>query len=305
MEKIIKVSVIVPVYNVEKYLKRCLDNLINQTLSDIEIICVNDGSTDNSLEILENYSKQDERIKIINQQNGGLSVARNTGMEVAVGEYIGFVDSDDWVDVDFYEKLYNAAKNNDCDIAVADFLRKHPKKDKKRLHIKEEKVYSTPEDKYMICRTFREGCVWNKIYRKSLLDKINLKFVPGMYYEDRDFTARSLFYSDKLVTVPNTYYNYFVNPVSIVQTTMNEKKIEHYHLVRKQTVEFIIKNNIDVPDGLYKYERDRFYLFGKLLYSIKESTKSDVIYLFGKIKLFKIRKRKNDTKDNSLCLGWK
>ena len=114
-----------------------------------------------------------------------------------------------------------------------------------------------------------------------------------MYYEDRDFTTRSLFYSNKLVTVPNTYYNYFVNPVSIVQTVMSPKKIEHYHLVRKQTVEFIKENNINVPDGLYKYERDRFYLFGKLLYSIKESTKSDYVYLFGKIQLFKIKKKKD------------
>lgn len=288
----IKVSVIVPVYNVEKYLERCLDTLTNQTLKEIEIICVNDGSTDNSAKILEDFALKDNRIKIINQPNGGLSVARNTGMDVAIGEYIGFVDSDDWVDLDFYEKLYNSAKNNDCDIAVADFLRKHPNKDKRRLNINQEKVYTTPEDKYMVCRTYREGCVWNKIYRKSLLDKINLKFVPKMYYEDRDFTARSLFYSEKLVTVPNTYYNYFVNPVSIVQTTMNSKKIEHYHLVRKQTVDFIIENNINVPDGLYKYERDRFFLFGKLLYSIKESTKNDYLYLFGKIKMFKIWKKK-------------
>ena len=105
----IKVSVIVPVYNCEKYLKKCLDSLVNQTLKDIEIICVNDGSTDNSGRILEEYT--DSRIKIITKENGGLSSARNAGIAVAKGEYLGFVDSDDWVDLDFYEKLYNTAKN--------------------------------------------------------------------------------------------------------------------------------------------------------------------------------------------------
>ena len=96
-----KVSIIVPVYNIEKYLAKCLDSLINQTLEDIEIICVNDGSTDNSAEILNEYAQKDCRIKIINQDNAGLSAARNTGINAANGEYIGYVDSDDWIDLNF------------------------------------------------------------------------------------------------------------------------------------------------------------------------------------------------------------
>ena len=110
MSQKIKVSIIVPVYNVEKYLKRCLDSITNQTLKELEIICINDGSTDNSLKILKQYAHKDKRISIINKQNEGLSVARNTGMEAASGEYIGFVDSDDWIDLDFYKKLYTTAK---------------------------------------------------------------------------------------------------------------------------------------------------------------------------------------------------
>ena len=122
-----KISVVVPVYNVEAYLERCLDSLINQTLSDIEIICVNDGSTDSSPEKLEEFAKKDSRIKIINQENGGLSAARNTGIEAATGEYIGFVDSDDYVDLDFYEKLYNAATSHNADISCTSIIRKrHP-----------------------------------------------------------------------------------------------------------------------------------------------------------------------------------
>lgn len=288
-----KVSVIVPVYNVEKYLKRCLDSLINQTLSDIDIICINDGSKDSSLQILEQYAQKDSRIVIYNQENSGLSVARNTGLEHASGEYIGFVDSDDWVDLDFYEKLYNSAKNNNADIAVADFIREHPNKKPKRLKLKEEKIYTTPEDKFMICKVHREGCVWNKIYRTEFIHSINLKFVPKMYYEDRDFTIRSLYFSKKLVTTPNTYYRYFVNPKSIVNKRRNYIQDEHYILVRQQVLQFIKEHNIKVPDGLYKAEIYRYKLFEKTLFTIKESINSKYIFLFGKIQIFKMRLKNN------------
>ncbi len=291
MNNQVKISIVVPVYNVEKYLKRCLDSLVNQTLKDIEIICVNDGSKDNSLNILEEYAKKDNRIVILNQKNAGLSAARNTGMEIAKGEYIGFVDSDDWVDLDFFEKLYIAAKNNDCDIAVADFIREHPTKKKKRLNITKEEIFEKPEDKYLACKTYREGCVWNKIYRTEFLKRIDLKFVVGMYYEDRDFTARSLFYSKKLITVPDTYYRYFVNPKSIVKKGINVIQNDHYILVRQQVLDFIIKNKINVPDGLYKAETKSFKIFGKKLFTIKESTKSKYIFLFGKINIFKWKKK--------------
>ncbi|MBQ8459063.1 glycosyltransferase [bacterium] len=294
MSQNIFVSIIVPVYNVEKYLSRCLDSLINQTLKEIEIICVNDGSTDNSLSVLKEYADKDKRITIISQENGGLSSARNTGMNVVKGEYIGFVDSDDWVDLDFYEKLYNSAKKYECDIAAADFVRQHKNNKKKRLNITQEKVYETTPEKYLICKTYREGCVWNKLYKTEFLKKINLKFVVGIFYEDKDFTARSLHFSNKLVTVPDTYYNYFVNDKSIVKTRKNPKKDEHYILVRQQVLKFIIDNNINVPDGLYKAEKSKFKLFGKTLFSIKESTKSNYIFLFGKINIFKYKKRETN-----------
>ena len=114
-----EISVIVPVYNTEKFLRRCLDSLINQTFKDLEIICVNDGSADGSGDILKEYSG----IRVINQENRGLSGARNTGIQAARGRFIGFVDSDDWVDLDFFEKLYEAAVKNNADIACASIVR--------------------------------------------------------------------------------------------------------------------------------------------------------------------------------------
>ena len=110
-----KVSVIIPVYNIEKYLKKCLDSVTNQTFSDIEIICVNDGSTDNSLSILEEYAKKDNRIKIINKENGGLSSAWNAGLNEVSSEYVTFVDGDDWIDTKTFKLAYEAMINNKVD----------------------------------------------------------------------------------------------------------------------------------------------------------------------------------------------
>ena len=142
----VAVSIIVPVYNTEEYLQKCLDSLTNQTLKNIEIICVNDGSTDNSLKILQDNAIKDDRIKIINQENKKQGAARNAGMQVATGEYIGFVDSDDWVDLDFYEKLYIAAKKHNFDIALGTNVRAKKNINKKRLNITEEKEYTTVQE---------------------------------------------------------------------------------------------------------------------------------------------------------------
>lgn len=143
----IKVSVIIPVFNTEKYISKCLSSLVNQTLDDIEIICVNDGSTDNSLEIIEKIANNDARIKIINQEHKKQGAARNSGLKIAEGEYIGFVDSDDWIDLNYYEMLYNTAKKYDADIALATNVRIGNGKTKKRLEITEEKTAVTLQEK--------------------------------------------------------------------------------------------------------------------------------------------------------------
>ena len=128
-----KISVIIPVYNTEKYLRQCLDSVVNQTLKDIEIICINDGSTDNSLQILNEYASSDNRIKLINLiANKGVSFARNFGIRLSKGRYIGFVDSDDWIDLSFYENLYLTTKKQDSDIIAAKTI-VNVKRNKKKL----------------------------------------------------------------------------------------------------------------------------------------------------------------------------
>lgn len=135
-----KVSIIVPTYNNEIYLAKCLFSLAEQTLKDIEVIVVNDGSTDNTSSILKTFADYDTRFKIINQNHLKQGAARNNGTSIATGEYVGFVDSDDWVDLDYYEKLYNSAKKYDSDIALATNVRIGNGKTKKRLNITEKDI---------------------------------------------------------------------------------------------------------------------------------------------------------------------
>ena len=169
-----KVSVIVPVYNVEKYLENCLETLISQTLKDIEIICINDGSKDSSPDILKKYALNDERIKIIDKHNEGLSAARNDGLNVATGEYIGYVDSDDWVDLNFYEKLYNAAKKHNAEVACGNIIRCGNRITKYKVKFEKEELITDNVEKLKVTKVPKYNYVWNKIYkRESLMNPTN------------------------------------------------------------------------------------------------------------------------------------
>ena len=141
-----RLSIIIPVYNAEEYLDRCLHSIIDQGFTSYEVILVDDGSTDSSPLICDRYSATDPRFRTLHKPNGGVSSARNAGLELAKGEYIMFLDSDDWIDEDFLEKLYNSAKNNSADISVATIIRKREYAQKYRVHYTEEKVYKTLKD---------------------------------------------------------------------------------------------------------------------------------------------------------------
>lgn len=237
-----KVSVIVPIYNSEKFLPKCLDSLVNQTLQEIEIILVNDGSTDNSLSICEEFAAKCDRIKVITTENKGQAEARNLGLDIFNGTYVGFIDSDDWVDEKYFERLYTAAEENGCDIAVSNFVREKGENKKLRLKFKNQQVFLTTESKMKVCNVPREGCVWNKIYRKEIVN--NLRFVSGMYYEDGEFTLRALHKSEKLVSVPNVLYHYVVNSNSIVKSQWTDKKFNDLMMAKKNILKFILQNEI-------------------------------------------------------------
>lgn len=214
------ISVIVPVYNVEKYLSTCLDSILNQTFSNIEIICVNDGSTDRSRKILEYYQYKDCRIKIVDKVNGGLSSARNAGMRVAQGEFFSFIDSDDWVENTMLEKLYNNITSLNTDIAICGVHQY----DETRQCIDDSNLYYTlgffnetfdnRDFSYKDVKPFlMDVCVmaWNKLYRRSLIEKCNAWFPDGLIFEDGPFFFTIFFQTERVSIVRDFLYFYRVN----------------------------------------------------------------------------------------------
>ena len=280
-----KVSIIVPVYNVEKYLRKCIDSLINQTLNDIEIICINDGSTDKSLKILKEYKNKDSRIILLNQENLGQSVARNRGIEIAKGEYLGFVDPDDWIDLDYYEKLYNAASTNDTDIAVGGIIRVTGIKKKKFLNFEKETLTDNTKLKFELCDVPEKSYIWNKIYKTQKLKEINLKFKEGRIFEDCIFTPQALFFLGKMVTVPNTYYYYLRRGNSTVKQRSQKANADSIY-AHKKASEFIKEHNIDISS--HEPKTYRFKIFGVTIFKIRQKGKKKQYALFNIIKIGKL-----------------
>ena len=288
-----KLSVIVPVYNVEKYLPKCLDSIIHQTMKDLEIICINDASEDNSPEILKTYAKKDNRIKIISlEQNLGPGNARNLGVKIAQGEYIGFVDSDDWIDNNFYEKLYNTIVEYNADIACATIIRKRENSEKYRVLYTEEKLCLSLNEKIECIDLPKCSYVWNKLYKK---DKIkNIKFKNDIYYEDVFWTPEVLKNTNSLVTVAGTNYYYRVNKNSIVKNLKSKKRQLDNYNAQKFINKFFEKNHL-ILDKKYKNITKSIKYLGDIpLLKIKEKNNTQTYLLFSFIPIFiKNTKKRN------------
>ncbi len=282
-----KVSIIIPVYNAKKYITRCLYYLVNQTLEDIEIIFVNDGSTDDSMKCVKEASINDGRIKIIEQEHKLQGAARNKGIKIAKGEYLGFCDADDWVDENYYEKLYEAAKRNNSDIACAINVRISNIKYKPRLHFKKEETFSTLTDKFNACNLHKNECPTNKIYKREYIIKNNILFPEGVYCEDKLFSLKAVYYANKLTTVPDIHYYYWQNPDSTVNTVKTKKHIEDKITAKREVLAFAKKENMPIKDGYFTAEKKHIKLLGLTLFLIKESIETEAFYLFGKIKVYK------------------
>lgn len=287
----VAVSIIVPVYNTEEYLQKCLNSLTNQTLKNIEIICVNDGSTDNSLKILQDNAIKDDRIKIINQENKKQGAARNAGMQVATGEYIGFVDSDDYVDLNYFERLYRNASSRDSDIALATNVRIGKNKFKLRLNLQTVEKYTKLQDKLDVCHQWKNECPTNKIYRKSYLDANNIQWPEGIYCEDKLFTIKAVYFANAVVTVPDVYYYYFDNPKSTVNTYSRRHK-KQFNIdknnARRDVVCFLKRQNAEVRDKDFWYvdTKSSIDLFELPIFTLKKSTKTSIGYLFGLVPVY-------------------
>lgn len=291
-----KISIIVPVYNAEAYIERCIYYLILQTIKEIEIILVNDGSTDNTMTIIRKIAKKDGRIKILEQDNKLQGAARNKGLSIATGEYIGFCDADDYIDFEYYEKLYNAAKKYDADIALAENVRVSKTKYKPRLNITKEEVLVDIIEKFNACNQKKNECPTNKIYRSSYLKKNNILFPEGVYCEDKLFSVKSVYYSNKIVTVPDIHYYYWENPNSTVNSRKTNKHIQDRCIAKKAVLDFVKEKKIPVKNWYFKAEKKRigFYHFPMIV--IQESTESEKWFLFGIFCVYekKFLKQKNE-----------
>ncbi|MCR4635600.1 MAG: glycosyltransferase [Butyrivibrio sp.] len=203
----VKVSIIVPIYNVENYLEKCLDSLTGQSLNDIEILAVNDGSTDGSLKILENYASKDSRIVVLNKENGGLSDARNYAFSYIHGEYVGFIDSDDYVDTKMYEVMYNRAIETSSDIVECNLHHTFDDYEDteigRHIHDKKELIMNG------------RSVVWNKIYKTSWLLETGVRFPKGLIYEDVNFYCKIVPFLNNIEYVEEPFVHYVQRGTSI------------------------------------------------------------------------------------------
>lgn len=237
------ISIIVPVYNAEKYIKKCVDSLVNQTKKELEIILVNDGSTDSSEKIIKEY--KDKRIKYFKNKNQGIGKTRNFGIEKASGKYIMFVDSDDYIEKDECEKLYNKAENNNLDIVICDFYKIYD--DTGNLEEIRTPGFkdSSLEDNPDIITEFL--CPWAKLYNRKMIIDNKIRFVENLKYEDAPFVIESLCNAKKIGKV-NECLNYYVIHSKSETTIRDEKCFD------------ILK----IVDKIRKYTKDKKYLKEKI-----------------------------------------
>ena len=261
-----KVSVIVPIYNVEKYLEKCINSLLSQTLEDIQIILVNDGSKDNSGNIAKEYEKNNkDRVIYVEKENGGLSDARNYGLKYATGDFIAFLDSDDYIEKNAYEEMYNKAIEENADYVECDFIWEFPNK------IRVDKQYPYKNKKEML--SFVRVVAWNKLIKRQLITDNNLEFPKGLRYEDVEFTYKLIPFINKFAYVDKPFIHYVQREGSIANV-QNERTAEIF-TVLDNVIEFYKENNIydEYRDELeYNYARYLLCSSLKRMCKIKDKT---------------------------------
>ncbi len=261
-----KVSVIIPVFNSEDLLNHCLDSVKGQSLEDIEIICIDDGSTDNSFNILKEYESADSRFKIYQQENAGAGAARNNGIGKASGEFILFVDSDDYIEKETSEKLYEQASRLDCDLVLFDSMRHFPNgRDLNLIHFKKNKDINYQirvfDYEYFRNRIFdgEYGVIWNKMYKSSFIKSNNISFPNHKIYNDVEFHVKTTLLAKKISYVEGIFYHYNRLGHSSLQTSFvkSEKALVFFDVLYG-LVDFLVE--IDLFDE-FRQEFVNFTIF--------------------------------------------
>jgi glycosyltransferase involved in cell wall biosynthesis len=253
-----KVSVIVPVYNVEEYIRECIKSIQVQTYSNLEIIVVNDGTKDKSIEIIKDLIETDSRIRVISQPNQGLSAARNTGIENATGKYVAMIDSDDKIKPDFIKHLFDVADSQNADIvrgSFRDFGGNTPSGWIADFLIEPQNGIQTLDEFLDNSISF---VVWSSLYRTEFLNLNNLRFTPGILLEDGDFTVRSYLKARKVLTTNYTDYQYRIRPGSILTSNNAKRMSESEEIIIKK---FINELSITTSDKISNILKKAIYSF--------------------------------------------
>ena len=298
-----KVSIIVPIYNAEPYLSRFLNSLVNQTLHDIEIICINDGSTDNSLEILESYAQRDIRIKSINIENSGVSRCRNIGLKYINSKYVVFVDSDDWLDREALEVMYNYAELENSDLVMCAYMREYVSHSKdKKFDMPEIMVYENEELEKIHRRLFGPideelgspelldslGTVWAKLYKSEIIKNNNFEFrdlsIIGSN-EDSLFNIYVINKMKKVIFINKPYYHYWRENKQSITSLYNPNLKNQWEKLHKEMNQFIEDNNLK---DTYRNALNNRVCMSVLGLGLNECSKANTSTELDKIKNIKI-----------------
>lgn len=272
------ISIVVPIYNVEQYLDKCIESILKQTYENIEIILVNDGSTDNSANICNKYEKKDTRIKVIHKKNGGLSDARNIGINNAKGKYIIFIDSDDWIDINMVKNLYSISLKYNADIVQGEYIEAYKEDDIIKNNMNKEEIICNSDqmleslygDKYV-----KSVVVWNKIYKKDLFE--NIRFPKGKLNED-EFTTYKIFHKAKVIVDTDiTVYYYRQREGSIMRSGFK-------------------KNRLDILEAFI--ERQEYFKINKM-YKLEKITEARIC---GLLKYFYVVVNNSNIKNKKIIL---
>mgnify|MGYP006082203383 CR=1 FL=1 len=260
-----KVTIIIPVYNTEKHLQQCLTSAISQTLKSIEIIVINDASTDNSLEIIKEFEKKDSRIQLINfKKNKGNGVGRNTALKQAKGKYVLFLDADDWLEKDASKLLYKKASSENLEIVLFGYTRHLYVSKKSFIILPDYQENDSNINHYFLTHTKGFGSMpWIYLYSRNLLINNNITFTEGVYFEDVNFVAQAIFNVKKIGVVKRPLYNYLIHADSITGF-LTKQKIDDLF-----TVHIILKNYLIKKGVFKKYEKE--YLVRFLIFCIEYS----------------------------------
>lgn len=276
--KISKISIIIPIYNAEKFLTKSIESAINQTYKNIEIILVNDGSTDNSLKICENFLERDKRIKLIDSQNNGVSYARNLGLKNASGEYIFFLDSDDWIDLNTIEIIAKEANENDADIVKINYYNSYSNGKEKinnlssilseKIEFRKNIEIDKTTQEFLFSNTYILNTVWGELIKKSSI-KDTFFCNDITYGEDLLFNFEIMSNANKVVFITDPYYHYFINKKGINQNydfNILCKKIKNLNCIYEK----IIKECNNKEDISYKYVKEVIDNFKKIFLTNKK-----------------------------------